>query len=169
MQSSLNTATEFTDILKHHNNKIHEQLHNLVQNTQQYMDRWFDLGVQALYQTKHTIINGWQNSSVPLSNALKAWASDVQDIISNPTESPLKIVTIHHWDQLINWIHKHDKIIETMHLDFNEHLQSTIGDVQTTLLNFAEKVGVDNLVESCEEEIKDMWLSWHLQFMPTLE
>ena len=146
LQNSLAAAVELKDHLLLQNNKLQDQFHNFVRTTQQLYEKRL---LEITSQSKQI----WTNNTISISTVVKSWSRDVKKMLSEPTIDPsIKIVMMHHWDQLTKWMNRQDNIMDKIHWDFND-LKHTFGEVLT----------------SCEDEIKDMWLSWHKQFMPALE
>lgn len=146
LQSSLTAAMELKDQLLLQNNKLQDQFHNFVHKTQQlYENRLLEL----TSQTKQI----WMDNNFSISSVLKSWSHDAKKLLYEPTMDPsIKIVVVHHWERISKWMNRQDIIVDKIHWDFND-LKRTFGEV----------------LSSCEDEIKDMWLSWHKQFMPILE
>lgn len=167
LQKSMAAALDFKDMLKEQNKNVQEKFHYLVQKTQQmYVDKWIEFGAEALQQTKQSIRHDWVNITAPMHNAFKAWSEDVQTMLSESTEPPLKVVMLHHWDQIAAWISNHEFTFNTLQPTLNNN-----HPVWSTLQNLAmqSKDGINELVAACESEVRDMWMNWHLQFMPVLE
>lgn len=167
LNNSLTAAIDFKDMIIEHNSRFNDQFQVLVHKTQQlYVDKWLELGAQAIQQTKKTILNDWVNITAPLSNALKAWTQDVQNAIADSKESPLKVVMVHHWDHITHWIHDHDFTFSDLASapENNKPIRSLLHSLAAKSRN-----GIDELVANCEGEIREMWMAWHLQFMPNLD
>jgi hypothetical protein len=164
-------ASEFSDLLKEQGNKVQDGLHNLVHKTQQlYVDRWIELGAQVLHQTGQNLWQGWVNNTTPLTSALETWIQDMKTIISEPMDSPLKIVMIHHWNKIFDGFTTQDAIVEKVNWTLND-LKYAFNEMKSSIhrLVAKSKDDISQLVTSCEGEIKDMWLAWHLQFLPDLD
>jgi len=165
--------------------KAQEQLHHFVLKTQElYLDRWIGMGVQAWHQTQANVWDGVVNGTAPLVRAVEDFVCDLKEIVSEPVP-PLAVVVSHYWNRTIEGINKHgnisiDKQIIWVH--FNElvakrhdfkpekRISKHLGELRKAFDKFITKSGQDLelLVKSCELEVKDMWLTWHRQFMPDL-
>ncbi|KAL3784974.1 hypothetical protein HJC23_011175 [Cyclotella cryptica] len=171
LRHSWTMASEFSDLLKEQGNKVHDGLQNLVHKTQQmYVDRWIELGVQVLHETGQNLWQGWVNNTAPLTHAFETWMQDMRTIISDPTNSPLKIVMIHHWHKIFGVFNKQDAVVDKVNWTLRD-LKYAFNDIKSTIHRVVAKSkdDIDQLVTSCEGEIKEMWLSWHLQFLPDLD
>ena len=169
LHSSLTAAVGFKDLIMIQNDKLHDQFSSLVHKTQQlYVDKWLELGARAFDETISSIWNGWINTTAPLSDALKSWTEDVKSTLSEHTDSPLKIVVLHHLDEITQ---KYDAMMKKIHWEFDDVKSTFINDVHSTFQSLAvkSKGGIDDLTASCQNEIRELWLSWHLQFMPIFD
>ena len=168
LRTSWEKTSEFTDLLKEQGAKIQHQWHILVHQTQQmYVDQWIELTSQRLNQTRHSLWHGWINSTSPITSAFDSWMQDMKRSISDPAESPVKIVTLHHWNKVVQEIHNRNAAVNKLTQNVNE-IKYVLDDFKSTLHDWAvkSKNDMDELVSSCESEVKDIWLAWHLQFRP---
>lgn len=173
-----------------HAHKAKEQLQHLVLETQEvYLDRWIDNTIKAWHQTQENVWRGVVNGTVaPLVRAVDEWITDLKEIVSEPVP-PLAVVASHYWNRTMEGINKyaHDK-----RFDIDKHFLSHLNELVAKSNNFKHrrekkiskhlselrdafdgfmaKSGQDLelFVESCELEVKELWLAWHRQFLPEL-
>lgn len=160
--------------------RAHEQLQQFVVKTQElYLDRWIDMGVQAWHQTQENVWKGVVNGTVPLVRAVEDWVSDIKEIVAEPVP-PLAVVFSHYWNRTIGGINKYSgmPIDKQIMSHLNELLTKTnhrrekkiskhLNDIKDAFDGFMAKSGQDleMFVQSCEMEMKEIWLAWHRQFL----
>ncbi len=156
--------------------KAQEQLQQLVVHTHQmYLDKWFQMGVHAWGQIV-------EHGAAPILRVLDDWASDLREIVSEPV-SPLVVVLSHYWNRTMDGINRHgitidkqvwghinDMLDSVNHFHHEKIFSKHLSQLREAVEGFVSKSGqdIELLVKSCELEVKDLWMSWHRQFMPEL-
>lgn len=126
------------------------------------LDRWLEKGGVAFNQTMTALANSWANCTASLGNII-AWPHDRKHTTFDAASEPkLGIIT--------ECNHQHNLSTDIVNSDLNS-LKFMFKDIQSILNSVALKLkdDVQELAVNCEEEIRDIWLSWHLQFMPLLD
>mmetsp|Transcript_10857 Transcript_10857/g.20169 ORF Transcript_10857/g.20169 Transcript_10857/m.20169 type:complete len:693 (+) Transcript_10857:132-2210(+) len=165
--------------------KAQEQLQNffIVQTQELYLEKWIGMGAQAWHETQLNVWNRVVNGTAPLVTAVKDIVRDLKGIVSEPV-APLAVVASHHWNRTVEGFNKHGIWFDTQHMldhynelvsrrnDFKHEnkISKHLSELKYAFDEFVAKSSQDLelLVESCELEVKDMWLAWHRQFMPEL-
>ena len=180
-----------------HAHKAKEQLQQFVLETQEvYLDRWIGNAINAWHQTQENVWRGMVNHGTvvaPLVRAVDDWISDIKEIVTEPGVPPLAVVASHYWNQTMEGINKYTPDKRFLDID-KQHLLSHLnqllviksnnvkhrrekkkkskhlGDLQDAFDRFMAKSGPDLelFVQSCELEVKELWLAWHRQFLPEL-
>ena len=156
--------------------KAQEQLQQLVIQTQElYMDRWLNMGGNAWRQVI-------EHGAGPILKAVDDWVSDLREIVTEPVP-PLMVVLSHHWNRTMDGINKHgiaidkqvwghlsDMVTNVNEFHHEKRLSKHLIDLKEAFDGFIAKSGreMESLIKSCELEVRDMWLSWHRQFLPEL-
>eukprot|EP00571_Detonula_confervacea_P011528 CAMPEP_0172305732 /NCGR_PEP_ID=MMETSP1058-20130122/6971_1 /TAXON_ID=83371 /ORGANISM="Detonula confervacea, Strain CCMP 353" /LENGTH=608 /DNA_ID=CAMNT_0013017429 /DNA_START=160 /DNA_END=1986 /DNA_ORIENTATION=+ len=167
-------------------NKAQEQFNHFVLQMQElYLDRWIGMGLQAWHQTQENVWKGVVNGTAPLVRAVEDWVIDFREIVSEPVH-PLAVVFSHYRNRTMGGINKHgisiDKQIwghfnelvvtkvKVNHFKHEKKKPKHLVELRVAFDRFIAKSGqeIDLLVKSCELEVKEIWLAWHLQFMPDL-
>ena len=128
-----------------------------------FLDRWLEKGGDAYNQTMIALSHGWGNCTSYIGNMI-VWPDDRKN-----TKSEIKSKT--NLDIITKWQPKNDAPTEDrINIDMHS-LKFMFRDIESILNSVALKLkdDVHELAVSCEEEIRDIWLSWHLQFLPLLE
>lgn len=161
-----------------------ERLQRVANMTQElYLDKWIGTGARAWQQSRRNVWNGVIDGTAPLARAVEDVLSDLRDIVSGPV-TPLAVVVSHHWNRTMEVFDKRsssfdrsmvrgcfDKwVAKTNDFKHKHGISRHFAELRDAFENFVSKSGQDleSLVESCELEVKDMWLDWHRQFMPEL-
>lgn len=156
--------------------KAQEQLQQLVIQTQElYLDKWFDMGVNAWRQVI-------EHGTFPILRAIDDWASDLREIVSEPVP-PLMVVLSHYWNRTMDgmnrhgiaidkqvWGHLNDMVTNVNRFQHDRRLSKHLSELKEAVDGFISKSGqdIETLVRNCELEVRDMWMTWHRQFMPEL-
>lgn len=161
--------------------KVREQFNSFALQMQEvYLDQWIGMGLQAWHQTQENVWNGVVDGTVPLVRAVEDWVLDFRDIVSEPNH-PLSVILSHYRKQTMGGINKNgisiDKqiwghfndFVDKMRLDRSQNKKEKpkhLTDLRDAFNRFGQDI--EQLVESCELELKEIWLAWHLQFMPEM-
>lgn len=163
-------------------NKAQEQLQQFMLQAQEiYLDRWIGVGVSALHKTQENVWRGVVDGTAPLMKAIEECVVDLKEIALEPIP-PLAVIVSHHWNRTMDALHLHSSLIDKQiwsHLNTwltskvkldrrgSKHLMD---EIRAKFDSFVAKSGheIELLVKSCELEAKEMWLTWHRQFMPEL-
>mmetsp|Transcript_12059 Transcript_12059/g.25928 ORF Transcript_12059/g.25928 Transcript_12059/m.25928 type:complete len:691 (-) Transcript_12059:1334-3406(-) len=165
--------------------KAQEQLQNffMLQTQELYLEKWIGMGAQAWHETQLNVWNRVVNGTAPLVAAVEDIVRDLKGIVSEPV-APLAVIASHHWNRTMEGFNKHGIWFDTQQIwgryselvsrrnDFKHEniISKNLNELKYAFDEFVAKSSQDLelLVESCELEVKDMWLAWHRQFMPEL-
>lgn len=172
-RNSLTTTTEFTKQLKDRTiNRAQEQLYQYLLKTQDmHFDHWWEVIVQGWHHTQESIWHGMMNGTVPILTAVGAWIEDVKQT------PPLALLVSHHWTKLLSEINNNVisidqhvwRHVNDLELAFDGLVAKATGkDVEHVKYNVPIEKRIANLLQSCEDEMKDKWMDWHKQFFPEL-
>ena len=181
--NSLTTTTEWTKQLREVTSRVQEQLH-------QYLLKRQDMHFDQLWEV---IWTGMMNGSVPILIAVGAWIDDLRQapslalLVSHHwnnflSEANKNVVSIdqHIWrhvsdlevafDGLVAKTAGKDIDIEKYSVPVEKRIANRLDKLKESFDEMIAKSGgnLERLLQSCEDEVRDKWMSWHLQFFPEI-